>query len=85
MTDRDELKKLRMSLVRIAQAVGIDVRDFPPILELRDFDFDSIVKVTEQDRGWNALAAQIVGRVVDRKKAVHSAVQDVLYRLELLA
>ena len=78
MSDRDELKKLRMSLVRIAQAAGMDTGQFPPVLELNDYAFDNLVKATERDRGWNALAAAIVGHLEERDNALRALRQELI-------
>lgn len=67
MTKDMELEKLRTSLVRIAQAVGLELADFPPIIGLQSFDFDHLVEATKRERGWNALAARIVGKIEDER------------------
>jgi len=63
-----EIEKLRLSLVRIAQAAGLKPEDFPPVLELTSFDFDHLIAATHRERGWNALAATIVGKIEDRER-----------------
>ena len=55
-TDREELEILRVSLGRIAQAVGVQTED-KPVLDKSSFN--ELSEMAKVDRGWNALAGLI--------------------------
>lgn len=79
-----EIKKLRMSLTRVAQAVGMEPSDFPPVIGLESFAIDHLVRATDQERGWNALAARIVGKIEDERAERLYALRNVTDSLEQL-
>jgi hypothetical protein len=59
--DRKELETLRLSLARIAQMLGVQTISLPVLTRP---DLASIEKLArEQDRGWNALAGAVSGRI----------------------
>jgi len=53
-TDRTELEILRVSLGRVAQALGVQT-DAKPVLNKSSFN--ELCAMAEVDRGWNSLAA----------------------------
>jgi hypothetical protein len=61
-TDRN----LRVSVARVAQALGFlpsDIPGNPPT-----WAFEHLARAAETDRGWNALAATIVERIQERER-----------------
>jgi hypothetical protein len=61
-TDRQELEILRVSLARIAQACGSIVeREIPGAEGRTELDFGELSRLAQEDRGWNRLAAIVVG------------------------
>jgi hypothetical protein len=61
MTDAVDLQTLRVSLARIAQALGLSLINIPS--NPPTWAFEHLVKAAETERGWNALAARIVACV----------------------
>ena len=82
MSDAVELQKLRMSLIRIAQALDIPLKEFPPAIRPQSFAIDHLVEVHNRPRGWNALAAIIVGRIIERKEEHRGRLDQLKYQLE---
>jgi hypothetical protein len=58
-TDREELEILRVSLGRVAQAIGAQTDD-KPVLD--QSSFNELCELAKQDRGWNALAGLLCER-----------------------
>jgi len=56
-TDREELEGLRVSLARVAQAVGVQTDD-KPVLDKSSFNEIREMAMVG-DRGWNALAGLV--------------------------
>jgi hypothetical protein len=67
-TPQKELEILRVSLARIAQACGADIeREIPGANGRLDLVFRELSDLAWQhDRGWNRLAAFIVGHIYGR-------------------
>jgi hypothetical protein len=59
-TPTQELKDLRVSLARVAQAAGVETKKLPVLNKA----YEELCDLAEQDRGWNGLAARIVDRVL---------------------
>ena len=67
MTDRSELECLRLSLARIAQALGIE-HEIPGY----HAEVDMLALPRTHERGWNRLAACIVDAIEEaRGRAQH--------------
>ena len=62
-TDRKELEILRVSLARIAEACGPAIaREIPGAEGRTEMEITELARVAcEHDRGWNRLAAFVVG------------------------
>ena len=62
-TDQYEIEILRVSLARIAQACGPAIeREIPGAAGRTELEFTELSRIArEHDRGWNRLAAFIVG------------------------
>jgi hypothetical protein len=60
----DEITKLRVSVARVAQAIGVNGSDGPcPFRITTDLSYGDLVRLAEQqERGWNELCRQIVER-----------------------
>jgi len=56
-TAREELEGLRVSLARVAQAVGVQTDDLPVLDKSSYNEIREMAMV--KDRGWNALAATV--------------------------
>lgn len=67
--DRKELEALRISMARIAQALGVE-----STLATKDAPFEQLVQLaSKQERGWNALAAECVERAEQLQDAHYKA------------
>lgn len=64
-SDRDKLEVLRISVARIAQAVGVENSRLP-VLDRGD-GVNVFKLASEQERGWNALCAAIIEELERRK------------------
>jgi hypothetical protein len=62
-TDRQELEILRVSIARVAQAIGVETTELPVI----DKSFNELSEMAKQDRGWNRLCAAIVCEIRDKE------------------
>lgn len=81
-TDQDELKKLRSSLLRIAQALDMAPENMPRIIRPKSWGWDDLVAVLDRPRGWNALAADIVARIEDQKLGRQQVTNEMLEAFE---
>ena len=64
------LEGLRMSLTRVAQAFGLDEH-----VPGAPFDgFAGLLEACKRPRGWNALAARLVGHADEQRRAVERAI-----------
>lgn len=61
-TDRQKLVTLRLSVARIAQALGLEH-------EIPDYDenADMLQLPRVQERGWNQLCASIIDKIEERR------------------
>lgn len=82
MTDQVELQKLRTSLLRIAQVCGMQLEDLPPAIRPASWAYPDLAAVFDRPRGWNALAADIVGRILDERRNWRSLTEEIVTRLE---
>lgn len=64
---QQELEKLRVSLGRIAQKLGLNHR-VPGNRSPDDFSFQSLCLQAKLERGWHALAACCIDRIDELKK-----------------
>ena len=65
-TDRTELEVLRLSVARIAQAVGglcLPETPMRPAVPLDGLPFERLLSLAERDAGWNALCGAIIGEI----------------------
>ena len=62
-TSQEELKDLRVSLARVAQAAGVETQRLPVL----DKAYEELCDLAKQDRGWNGLAARIVDYLLRQK------------------
>jgi hypothetical protein len=60
-SDREELEILRVSVARIAQMIGADSR-----VKIKEQGFQELCRTAHvEERGWNALAADICDKIED--------------------
>ena len=81
-TDRQELEILRVSLARIAQAVGVETEQLPVL----DKSYNELAPMArEEDRGWNALAGLVAHTICDHVHIRKMDAKDVVTALKCLA
>jgi hypothetical protein len=70
-TDRQELEILRVSLARVAQAMGDGIaREIPGCDGRSDLGIGELSRLArERDRGWNRLCAVLVGCALEGRAA----------------
>jgi hypothetical protein len=60
-TDKDELRILRVSVARLAQALDIDI----PQKRVLDKEYAELWAMADEARGWNALIAACIDAIED--------------------
>jgi hypothetical protein len=78
-TPRSELTSLRVSIARIAQAIGVQTED----LLVLNKSYDELCKMAKKnERGWNILCGEIRERILERETIRETPYTNDGYRYE---